>query len=228
LPFDDDFAAGVLCLDAFHYVNAKTSLLREVDRVCADDALWIFPHLHNRLHEVPAPGVPLAPVDYARLFSIKEGTLLPERRVLEDFTRDTFRLVPHRDAAALDSAPNLSFVGGEPSELWGQHDGLVERLLTAADDLAVNPIFRTEASGEMVKLTARWPNPHFERECAEVKDFLPSQFDVPASLLHGIAQQDLTSDELETVRSLLRRFMVVPIPPRYGAGSKLVPSAKLS
>lgn len=225
-PFEDNFASGVLCLDALHYINAKVSFLKEVDRVCTEDALWVFPHLHNRLHDVAAPGVPLAPVDYTRLFSVKEGTLLSERRILEGFTRGVLELGPNHDPAALDSVENLSFVGGKAAELWGKRQGLVDQLLISRDDLAINPLFDSRASGEGVVLTASWPNPNLERECAEAKDFLPAECVVPASLLQAIGERDLTADEREAARSLLLQFLVVPVPPRYGAGSRLSPGSE--
>lgn len=62
LPFKDGSFSSLLMLDAFHYIQGRASLAREMERLISSQGLLLLLHLHNSLNYNPAAGLPLPPL----------------------------------------------------------------------------------------------------------------------------------------------------------------------
>lgn len=213
LPLPDHSIDAVYCQDSFHYMRAKAGVVQELRRVVRPGGLWLFPHLHNTLVPNPAPGMPLAPGDYARLFSFLDARFYPEADVLRSFHRDqTLDLSRRYLAEELDRAQSLTMIAG-PESLWKRHD-LSAMALQPAADLGINRIYAGAASGVAGPIT--WPSAGLREECRHVEEYLPVTPSVERGLLERLAAGRTTGEDEAVVADLVRRFVLVPMPANYG------------
>jgi len=213
LPFEDHSFDAVYCQDSFHYLREKAGLIDELRRVVRPGGLWLFPHLHNALGSNPAPGFPLPPREYARLFSSLDARLFPEPTLLDQFHKSqSIDLSRFADDKDLSAANTLTLIAGPPS-LWKSHD-LSELFLKPVPDLAINRIYQNAASGNPGPM--HWPNGGLHSECIDVERFLPPAPKVDPALIDRLARNQLGSGDLAAVQSLIRDFVLVPLPANYG------------
>ena len=60
-----------------------------------------------------------------------------------------------------------------------------------------------------------WPNPTLERECEPVKEFLPRECDIDASLWGKLKSGTLRDEDVPGLSSLIKSFVLVPLPANY-------------
>ena len=217
LPFGEDFLDAVLCLDGLHYVRSKRALIKELDRISRNDAIWLFPHMHNALQTNFSPGVPLRPEDYQRCFDFLPIRTLVESEVFRTFMLDQeLDLGTAKAPAELESAQVLSLVASRRSNLWRRHDDLKDLLLANKSAIAINPVYQATGNApNAVRLQMSWPAPFLEKECEPVREFLPQEVNLDSGLWARLCNHQVRSDDEPTVNELMKKFVVVPLPSNY-------------
>lgn len=209
-PFPDDYYRAVYCQDAFHYIGSKKAVVRELKRVLRADALWIFPHLHNRLSRNLVPGVPLSPEGYLKCFDLADGRLFVESDLLQGLVREGFvDFGATASASRLDDAPALTFIRGGP-DLWSGCKDFPGRFCERKEHLQVNPIYRRASHGQCIEL--RWPNATLRAECAAVEAYLPETCDLTSEQWVHFQRGGGTP---EWLAEMVAKFVLVPLPRSY-------------
>jgi SAM-dependent methyltransferase len=209
-PFPDNHFQAVFCLDAFHYFRSKRATVQELRRVAMGDALWLFPHLHNALQENVTPGVPLAPEKYLELFEFAAPRIFDEMALLQEIVEtQRLDLRAAADPQVLRRANALSLIGGG-TDTWRVYTAHFHRVARRQDALAFNPIYAHKPTTGGLSLNIEWPNPVMRRECGAVEAVLPRALDVSLPLPLD------TSAPRSTLSDLISRFVIVPVPPKYG------------
>jgi hypothetical protein len=213
-PFPDRFFDAVYCQDAFHYFRSKSAAVEELKRVAVADALWVFPHLHNRLCHNFVPGLPLSPQDYMQCFDLPGAGLFSESEMLRALVVD--RVVDLREppaVASLNGVPNLTLIAGGGA--LGQFLGdFPQALCRQPETLQVNPIYRVDQDGDGVRLRRRWPNAVLARECAEAETVLPDACQISGEQLRQLSSS-CTGAHPTWLNDLVAKFVLVPLPRDY-------------
>ncbi len=213
LPFESDQFSAVFCLDAFHYLRSKRALVKELDRVLQDDAIWLLPHLHNAEGTNPSAGIPLTADGYQRLFDGIPHSLLPEAGLLDSYRAnggaDLRPTAPdiraQADVLTLVASRRIEFLCQQTElDTW-----LAQRLWPLLD---INPVYDVRRAGTELHLNMSWPNPHLEAECQQVKRWLPPSARLAANLIAAGEPPDRLGEPLS---ELLRQHVVVPLPAGY-------------
>ncbi len=216
LPFADNFFSSVLCLDGLHYVRSKRALLKELDRTLEENGLWLFPHLHNALATNVSPGVPLSPAGYQECFAFLPMKLYAESEVLRRFMKEEETdLSKPAVPETLNQSSVLSLVASRNTNFWRNHAAIKDRLLQIRSNLTVNPIYRRSGEGDSLQFRMTWPSPTLERECETVKEFLPETCTIDPDLLARLATGTLRKEDESTVSTLIKSFVLVPLPENY-------------
>ncbi len=216
LPFPDDFFTSVFCLDGFHYIRSKVALIEELARAVDDSGMWIFPHLHNAAATNFAPGTALTSHDYLRCFHAVSMRLFNEAEGLRRFFHErALDLRAHHSAVEIKDAQTFLGVASADAAIWRNHAGLMELLVQAAPLLTINPIYAVQPTGNKLSLTMRWPSARLQEECRAVMEYLPGTAEIDASLLARLRDRNLRETDLDTVRELVRKFVLVLLPPGY-------------
>lgn len=216
LPFSSSTFAGVFCLDGLHYVRSKMSLLREVDRVVSADGVWVFAHMHNADVENVSPGAPLSARGYAERFDFGSSRLLPEAEILRQFLEaGSLDLSAQVETSALRASNALTLVGCRDERLWRVHAHLDDAVQRRPERLGFNPLYRASRSREGVALEAAWPSESLRLECQVREPLLPGSLEIPREVLLEIAAARTSGQISPAVRGLLRRFVLVSLPPSY-------------
>jgi SAM-dependent methyltransferase len=216
LPFASSSFAGIFCLDGLHYVRAKTSLLREVDRVVSARGAWVFAHMHNADVGNVSPGAPLSARGYAERFDFGTSRLLPEGEILTQFlAAGSLDLATQIDASVLQASNALTLIGSRDDRLWRVHANLEDAFERRTDRLGFNPLYRASRSGEGVHLEAAWPSESLRLECQVREPLVPGSLEIPRETLQEIVAARASGRLSPAVRSLLRRFVLVSLPACY-------------
>jgi SAM-dependent methyltransferase len=219
LPFADGSFSAVFCLDGFHYVRSKVALGKETVRVGADDALFLFPHLHNALQHNIHAGIPLAPEAYRNCFGALPCRLYDEALVLRDFVNQgSLALDRTGTPETLAQAQSLGLVGTRRDGFWHRRDDLVRRLCERPTQLIPNPLYRIEPGPDGIDLRSQWPDPALETECAPVKAYLPEALRLEPALLACLDGASMPPANEPRLRELVQRFALVTLPAAAFAG----------
>lgn len=213
-PFPDEFFDAVYCQDAFHYFRSKKAAVEELKRVAVSNALWVFPHLHNRLCHNLVPGLPLSPQGYLQCFDLPGATLFSESELLRALVVD--RVVDLRETppiASLTEVPNLTLMAG--SQALGRcFEDFPQAFCRQASTLQINPIYRSHAEGDGLRLERHWPNPVMARECAEAQTVLAPVCRISGEQLRHL-RAGWTGPHPDWLNDLVARFVLVPLPRGY-------------
>jgi SAM-dependent methyltransferase len=211
MPFKPMSVDAVFCMDAFHYVREKIGLVEELRRTLHADGLWMFPHLHNALAKNPTAGYPLSPRGYARAFAGVDMRLVSEESVLREFHEHLRIELPNSPENTLaSSAQALTLVGG-PDWLWQRHD-LADLYQQCRPDLHLNTVYEHKADGPF---SLKWPTADLHNECRLAEDFLDPEPLIYPGLLERLRDDALNHPDRDAVRTLIRNFALMPMPPRY-------------
>jgi SAM-dependent methyltransferase len=211
--FADDQFGVIHCLDAFHYFRSKRAIVSELCRVAEKDALWVFPHLHNALRRNMTPGIPLAPEQYAACFEQVAPLLFDEAQVLPPAPGDPIRRPEPDSFGKLSNAQSVALIGGG-RDVLGCDEPLTAWLSERRSSLRLNPIFRGDWSRGTLRVQRAWPNEVLREECAALDAFLPQRLDIEGGDLVRFLSDDAECDG-GLVRTLINRFVLVPLPPGY-------------
>lgn len=216
LPFADGEFSACLDLDGLHYIHSKAALLKELDRVLRRDAIWLFPHLHNALQKNVAPGVPLAPAGWRRLFAFIPNRLLPESDLIAGFSRfDECDLACETGSEQLDVSPTLAAVATRREGFWHVRQGLSQIIAEGADKLGVNPLLQLDWSAARLQMTAGWPSEGLREECTLAGIALPESLILDRADVTRAGLDDAGPVDRAFERELIRRFVLVPLSPGY-------------
>lgn len=211
LPFRDGGFGAAVSADAFHFLPYQAPCLRELRRSVRNDGLLLLVSLPN-----PEARCPIirtgSPPNLGRW-----GELLPDLpfRLISDRTTVARYLQgegPDAEWSAPSAEwPNLPLVtlaasrGGN----WFRRYGKFAHWPHGMGELAVNPLFQAEgtAPGGMVH-RLKFPSAFFESENGFARTYLPETVTIPS------LSASASPEELE---ALVARWVLVGMPPAYGA-----------
>jgi SAM-dependent methyltransferase len=213
-PFPSGYFDAVFCLDAFHYFKAKTAVVSELRRVATADALWLFPHLHNRLQHNLVAGTPLSPEKYLECFGFADARLFDEAEILHQLSqRRVVDFGKRSESSQLAQAKTLTFVRGG-RDVWKTYDRFPSALCSDPSLLTINPIYQGTWRAGQLDLQLSWPNDTIRQECSDVTAVLPSRCSLREEDLRQIRDRTPAPDG-DHLRDLVASFVLVPLPPRY-------------
>ncbi len=145
---------GAFCHDAFYFLPDKPTVVAEMRRVCATDAVVAIGHAHNVLVDNHSAGLPLAPVDYAELLD-GDVTLFDDRVLTATFVSG----MEARGAtpASLADAEAISLLSPGSARL---HPERLER--QPRGTLRLNPLYRRDAGASDARIA--WPSERYAAE----------------------------------------------------------------
>jgi SAM-dependent methyltransferase/uncharacterized protein YbaR (Trm112 family) len=216
LPFADNFFSAVFCLDAFHYMLSKVALARELERTVSSRGLWLFPHLHNRQAPNAAPGVPLPLEGYQRCFEAIQPRFFAEAALLQSFFEDSsIDLGAKPGEAELRRTNAFCLIGGQQDTLWRRYQNVGSFINRDPTTLVLNPLYQPAPMGQRIQMQMRWPNRWLEAECADLKRYLPQQYELDRALWERLASHSPAPEDEATIQALARQFLLVHLPPKY-------------
>jgi hypothetical protein len=175
---------------------------------------WLFAHLHNKLAANPAAGLPLTAAGYQRVLGRADAVVLSEDAILRALLEEGSFDPAEPAASATDAA--FSLVSGPCRR--ARRYGIADRLVALdRGGLGMNPIYRSRPDGGFRVLTQQWPDAGLRLECAAMEHLLPATLRIPAGLLERARVAALAPGEESLVAELIRRFVLVHLPPGYTA-----------
>lgn len=213
LPFKDKFFSTIFCSDAFHYIAAKSTAAREMERSIDNGGMIYLIHLHNALEVNPYPGSPLSPLHYIQLFNRLKVKFFPESFVIRSFLEEnSLFLHENFDVEELQGVPELHLVAWNGCGELATYGGIWETLLGAMKNLRINPLYRIERKGADFHLWRKFPSPFFAYEQSFMRRLLPEKLTIPAGVV-GESAPPLESFAEE----LIRKFVLIEVPARYSS-----------
>jgi hypothetical protein len=201
-------------LDAFHYLSSKKAVISELKRISTAEALWLFPHLHNRLQQNLVAGTPLSPEGYLDCFGFPEARIFDETEMLRGLTKERVLDLGQKPSASnLNASQTLTFVRGG-DEIWRKHNGFPSALCASRSNLVINPIYRQRIWSEGVELELAWPNNTMRNECRGAEAVLPTARRLSRADL-GLLNDKSSSPDRDRLSDLVAEFVLVPLPPDY-------------
>ena len=215
LPFKDDVFSSVFMMDAFHYVDARALLAKELERVLGHEGMLLLLHLHNALVENVAAGKPLSPSTWKGLFDNLDVMALPEKSIVEDFIlRDRLDLSKKYSKEELNLSDAISIIGGVNfssfDEIWEN----IFKIEKSKDNLIINPIYKMKEDGDKMLLEREFPTEFFRKQYQLTEKYLPERCEIDKKFVKGrsVCVSDSDEDEIE---KLMRKFVVINVPEKY-------------
>lgn len=177
IPFRDKMFSAILSMDAFHYIDKKQMLADEFKRALKDNGALFLLHLHNRLVENVAKGLPSSPEEYAGLFVGFRHKMFPEKGLVASvFSRrgiDTARDVPidevnRSDAVSVVLAKDASFFLCD-CDMTAFERSFIDKKLKGK--MILNPLYMKVGEDYVL----RFPSDYYEEEYYLIKDFFPAK-----------------------------------------------------
>jgi len=212
LPFKSGIFSTVLCSDAFHYIDAKSTLALEIERTLdATGSLYMI-HLHNALAENPCPGSPLTPERYERLFSKLKVRLVPENVIIREFLeKDRLYTAPDISDHELAHEPALHLIACNKNSIPPRCDDVWDLLLPAMNNTTLNPLFMVIDWGDQVNIRRSFPSSFFAFEQSFMSELLPEELSIPVELLEDGQFDDPRREDL------IKKFVLIDVPQKYGS-----------
>ena len=211
LPFKDDIFSSVFMMDAFHYIDARAHLAKELERVLSKKGMLLLLHHHNALVENVAAGKPLSPSTWRGLFDYNVRAL-PEKSIVEDFIlRDRLDLSKDYSKEELTSSDAILMVAGADSDCF---DGIWKDILEVKDNLIINPIYKMKLEGDKILLEREFPSEFFRKEYPLTEKYLPERCVIDKRFVNGRTVGVSDSDEIE-IEDLMRKFVIINVPEKY-------------
>jgi len=210
LPFKSHAFSLIVCSDAFHYIESKSSLVLEIIRVLEQMGLLVVSHLHNAACQNYSAGTPLHPEEYRELFSELGGKLFKESALLDmllacrtlDLSEDCSDQVLHSEAA-------LMLIAGRVDGLLRRYD--LARVRRCGTSAQINPLYRTEWENGKLALQLQFPSVQYELEFGASKRYLPARVELNSESI-GRLVGGLWDAALE---ELADRYVLLDLPDNY-------------
>jgi hypothetical protein len=236
VPLGEGMLDAVFCLDSFDQIQQKMVPLASLMRAAKPGALWIMPQLRNASRFSHSMASPLEPREYRRVLGRAAALsgrehgpwrMFAMARVMKDYLeRRIINLAEPAPERELGEAFAVALVGGGRGDLWRVHH-LEGMFPGGSRGVGLNPIYRRRggaggagAEGRDVELELSWPSGSLARDCAPCGRCLPERVRVPRRVyeeLRGAGRGDPPGRRAdgEELDPLVRRFVAVPMPPRY-------------
>lgn len=218
LPFKDGIFSSVLMMDAFHYINARSLLAREFERVTDPEGLLLLLHLHNSLvcqHQFAGESMP--PLVWKNLFSDLDVRVYPEKNLVEDFLfENRLDLTKKYSERVLRSSSAICIVGTKDEGVFNVFNSVQEDLLKHKRNLIINPIYKIKRE-EKVVLVKDSPS-DFKKEYPISERYLPEKVildDELSKVVREINLSEISRKNLENVENLMRSFVIISVPEKY-------------
>jgi SAM-dependent methyltransferase len=216
MPFRDGTFDLVFSTDALQYIESKSGIAREFQRVLTPDGTVALAHLHNRLSPVRA-GKALTAGAYDGLFSGMCRRLYPEDSIVAEYVeRGTLDLSRRHTSSVLNGAlGGLSLVAANTESAFTVHEGIWDAYIDAMQYPNLNPAYRAHQSRGSMTLERGIGAPYAVERTVDGCEFLPQTWrgDISSIDRQGIlALRDLNRVQL---RELVRRFLVLDMPESY-------------
>lgn len=223
LPFIDGIFNSILMLDAFHSIQSRASLAREMERVISPQGLLLLLHEHSSRYRDFAYGHLLPPSGWARLFQRMPIKVLSEKSVVEDFIlKDKLDLDRKYSASDLDTSMALTIVGSRDSSAFRIYRNLWRDILSKKSNLIINPIYSIKYNSDKMSLERNFPSDYFRREYPLTEKYLPEKCIIGANLAKAIRGRKLEMDysntsekNLQDIEQLMKKFVIISVPSNY-------------
>lgn len=139
LPFKGGSIDYLLALDMVHYVENRSSLVRETERVISFDGLILLLHLHNSLRRNVGAGYRFPPECGKDLVEGVETKDFSDPRLLQEhMNRDTLELSDEHSTSELEVAKPVSLVGSRDPKIFRKYSHVKSHFLGVTDHLYVS------------------------------------------------------------------------------------------
>jgi SAM-dependent methyltransferase len=209
LPFKDGVFDTIMMLDAFHYVNSRACLAREMERALLPGGLILLPHLNNSLANFRTRGYPLTPQTYTDLFNSEqlELKLMPERRILENFLfSNKLDLVEKYSADELNSSPAIILMATSDKSLFKVYDKVNRDFLSVKNNLVINPLYKMKLEDDSILLVPSYEDYYLNEM------HTPEKYKIGKELVSG---RKVHISDLEKAEDLMKRFVIINVPENY-------------
>ncbi len=217
LPFKARTFDTILMSDAFHYVYARASLAREMERAIRPGGLILLTHLHNSLADNGAAGYPLTPKAYAALFSCEIAPkIMPEKAVVESFLiQNKLDLQELYSDDELNSSNAIILMATSDPSLFKLYDRADLDFLSLKNHLVINPLYEIHEKNDSV-LLVRSPaydgSSFFEDYYPFTKEYLPAECEIGKQFVRG---RKVNLAGFERADELMKRFVAINVPENY-------------
>ena len=203
LPFKNNIFSSVIMMDAFHYINAKSLLSKELFRITEADGNIVLLHIHNSLVENVAAGIPITPSNLRNLFNDFNIKIFPEDKIIQDFIQHN-RLNLKENYTQEDlSSSNFVLIKSPYTE--NISDELWDKINSTLDNLIINPIYKIKSKNEnKILLELEFPSEYFRREYPITECFLAHDYEL-----------NLNKLDSELIGNLIRKFILINVPEKY-------------
>lgn len=220
LPFKKGIFSSVLMIDAFHYINARSLLAKEFERVIHSEGLLLLLHVHNSLvRQHQYAGKPMPPQVWKNLFNDLEIRVYPEKNLLEDFLfKNRLDLTKKYSEEELIHSNAICMIGTRDESIFNVFNGVQEDLVKYKRKIIINPIYRINHKEKDV-LIMNLPN-KFKKEYPLSEKYLPEKVILDnefSKVVKGreIDESNVSSRNLNYVENLMRRFVIINVPEKY-------------
>ena len=215
LPFKNGTFSSILMSDSVHYVHSHVSLAHEMERILSSDGLLLFLHVHNSLSSNRAAGYPLTPKGWRNLFKASklEITVLPERKVVEDFLfHNKLDLVEEHSDDTLNSSNAIIILATLDKSLLTTYDEVNRDFLSAKSNLIINPLYEMTEKEDQI-LLERPLHQYLLGDSYPISEkYLPKNHKMYKESISG---RQIHISDLEKVEDLMKKFILINVPEKY-------------
>jgi hypothetical protein len=211
LPFPSDSFLAAISTNVFHFIENKSTCIRELNRV-TDRNLIILASLRHTGIEAGTPNSALPLEGYERLKSN-----IPHRVTLDSDTLVRYldgkgpALAKSGAAKDLGEAAFISIVASKDERLFTDY-GDLQAWCHAKGRLGLNPLYEAKPDHYgSVHLIRKMPSKFYEEENKECESYLPQEVTVRAEVLDDLSAGVRTPE----IERLIERLVVLDIPLRY-------------
>ena len=212
LPFARGSFDYAMCSDAFMYIWEKRQFVGEMLRAVdgSPRGTVVINHTHNQLVWSPSHGQALTPAGYRNLFETAAPRVFGESTLFADVVRGTTLDLSRTDTdAALDAEVALTLIASPVAAVFEAHQ--LGTPVATGGEWRINPLFRVEDEGARLRATLQFPNPEYEDEYRACLEYLPDEAFIDAAALRTLQ----SGAEVESLRDLIRRRVIVELPKLY-------------
>jgi SAM-dependent methyltransferase/uncharacterized protein YbaR (Trm112 family) len=211
LPFCSSSFSSVVMMDAFHFIDAKSLVSKELKRVTESDGNLLMLHIHNSMVDNVHAWSPVSPDRLQDLFKGPDLRILPENEVVMDFIRHgRLELSKSYSNGSLASS-NLILIKSpykeDFSDLWSN-------IYPIDDHLIINPLYDItpgENGSSILKRT--FPSVFFRKEYPLSDSYLVEKYEFKL--------QDILSQKSREY--LIRSFILINVPLKYVRRPTIIP-----
>src|SRR5579884_3467977 len=211
MPFAPSSFSTIFCSDAFHYVEAKASLLRTLTHLLDHTGLLLIVSMRNSLVPQHHSCLSMSPRDYAALVPPVPYRLVSDQAILERYLQGFGPpLAQNESWETLNGRDLVSLVMTRDTKVFRDH-GPFEAWPHASGRLHLNPLYQPERANGNIRLRRMFPSEHYEKENDECKTYLPESLTVAPALLDAL-RAGVPTDSIE---ELVKCCVALDMPDAY-------------